>query len=297
MLLIILITIIIILLIGIILILTLKYNSIKNNTKIGGNFTEDWFNIPKFITTEKLNQFNIDNLINTIGDNKVNISFFNNNHIIKKDIGSYPYSISNKYTLNKILKYTKYTHNIAYQYKTILSDTSNNYVDQWFFNKVKYITSKINNIYNIDNKLHILKLRINTIPWNYKTHFDCYDNYSVLLNGRKTFLLFKYNTTNITKINILLYKLQNLSIQNIIPILETYNIKYDIYTLLPGDMIYIPKYIWHYVSDNTTGNVSILLNYLTTDDDGHKCNKLFNTLWPQQAQQCKTNRCLDNLIL
>ena len=277
------INIIIILIIFLIIVLSKKKKEYFNKN--------NWFVKRNFIKKKELLKFTNKNLIKEIGNNNVKIKLFND-HLIKEDIGSYAYSSTKKFTLNKILK-NKSNDNIKYQYISLLSNT--NPVDLWFNKNTKKIISKINKSFNKKNSKYKVKLRINTVPWIYRSHFDCESNYSVILNGSRTFLLFKYDE-DINKIRNLLLEIANLNVKEIISILKKYNIKdYEIIKLNTGDLIYIPIKIWHFVEiTEKENNIGIMINFIFTNNiiDSINCSKKFNKIWSKQAKKCKFNKCL-----
>jgi len=266
-----------------------------NSNQVGGN-NEEWFIKKKFILPEELKEFSVNNLINILGNSKVKIAVFNNNiKVTNNDIGSYSTTILYG-KLNKIL-YNNNNNNFSYQYKTVLENIHKNEVNKWFYKKIEKIILKIKTNYNKKSKESLIKLRINTVPWVFKTHFDCENNYAILLSGVKKILLFKYNKIsidNLKEINTFLLTLYNLKIDDIVIVLKKYNINYEIYTLYPGDLIYIPQYVFHYVEDvKSRDNVSILVNYLIYNKNNNKCSNIFRSIWKKQSNNCKYNNCLN----
>lgn len=182
-------------------------------------------------------------------------------------------------TISDVLKET----DTKMQYKSNLGN--DNPVD----NMVRdFITDEMG--LSIDESKSVLTVRFCTAPWDFKAHFDCTDNHAFMLHGCKDFLLFDiFNHPDEVTI---LDEIKQLSIQNTVRVLDSYRIQSQVYTLNPGDILYIRNRIYHKVESREP---SVLLNIVTpiknkwTKD---ACSSRFNYIWPKQKNVCVTNDCL-----
>lgn len=129
-------------------------------------------------------------------------------------------------------------------------------------------------------------LRIATAPWCFTPHFDCDDNYALVLYGSKTFLVFDmYKHKHERRI---LNEIRNKNISQTIPILDKYGIEHATFNMKAGDLLYIKSTMYHLVENREP---SILLNF-----NPHRpnigCGEHFKSIWKRQDKICKDNKCL-----
>jgi hypothetical protein len=138
------------------------------------------------------------------------------------------------------------------------------------------------------NSLDGCVIRVCSSPWHYKAHFDCTDNYAVMMYGSKTFLLFDMYTLPIEKQRKILNVIKNTSIPQCENILKNYGISTDTIVLNEGDVLFIPSPIYHKVESREP---SILFNY-TFEGKVRDSHEKFSQLWPKQDKVCTNNNCL-----
>jgi hypothetical protein len=131
-------------------------------------------------------------------------------------------------------------------------------------------------------------VRVCSSPWHYKAHFDCTDNYAVMMYGSKTFLLFDMYKLPIEKQRKILNVIKNMSIPECADTLNTHGISSDTITLNEGDVLFIPSPIYHKVESREP---SILFNY-TFEGKIRDSPEKFSQLWPKQDKVCTDNNCL-----
>lgn len=169
------------------------------------------------------------------------------------------------------------------QYKSNLGN--DNPVDKMMRN---FITDELGLV--IDENKSVMTVRFCNAPWDFKSHFDCTDNHVFMLHGCKDFLLFDmFKHPNEVGI---LDDIKNLSIKDTVRVLDSYNIRSQLYTLNPGDILYIRNRVYHKVESREP---SVLLNIVTPIKNKwtlDACSSRFNHIWPKQTNVCRTNECL-----
>ena len=130
--------------------------------------------------------------------------------------------------------------------------------------------------------------RVCSSPWHYKAHFDCTDNYAVMMYGSKTFLLFDMYKLPVEKQIKILNIIKNMPIRECAETLNERGISSDSITLNEGDVLFIPSPIYHKVESREP---SILFNY-TFEGKIRDSPEKFSQIWPKQDKVCKNNNCL-----
>ena len=131
-------------------------------------------------------------------------------------------------------------------------------------------------------------IRVCSSPWHYKAHFDCTDNYAVMMYGSKTFLLFDMYNLPIEEQRHILEIVKNMAIPECAKTLAMYGITSETITLNEGDVLFIPSPIYHKVESREP---SILFNY-TYEGKVRDSPEKFSQLWPKQDKVCTNNKCL-----
>jgi hypothetical protein len=218
---------------------------------------------------DKVNLTSLHNSIQKHGNVKVpGVLYENDEHI-----GSFKKGITEMY-VRDILRHG----DTSLQYKSDFTD------DNPFINCIKQFVNDELGLKSLENCL----VRVCSSPWHYKAHFDCTDNYAVMLYGSKTFLLFDMYTLPVHKQLEILDVIKNMSIPTCSKTLLKYGIKSNTITLREGDVLFIPSPVYHKVESREP---SILFNY-TFEGKIRDCPEKFTQLWPEQDKVCNDNKCL-----
>lgn len=223
------------------------------------------------------NDFDVSNFhdkLKTIEDVPLDVGVYKND----ENIATY-YSHFVNASVSDVLKESE----TKMQYKSNLGN--DNPVDEMIRN---FITHDMGLV--IDGSKSVVTVRFCNAPWDFKSHFDCTDNHAFMLYGRKDFLLFDmFKHPNEVGI---LDDIKNLSIKDTVRVLDSYNIRSQLYTLNPGDILYIGNCMYHKVESREP---SVLLNIVTpikNKREHNACSSRFNHIWPKQTNVCRTNECL-----
>ena len=190
-----------------------------------------------------------------------------------EQLGSYKKGISEMH-VRDILKHG----NKSLQYKTDFTDNNpfSNAVGDFIKNNMGL------------ESLNDCVIRVCSSPWHHKAHFDCVENYVVILYGSKTFLLFDMYKLPIEKQRKILQVVKNMPIPMCAKTLEKYGISSETIILNEGDVLFLPSTIYHKVESREP---SILLNY-TFEGTVRDSPEKFSQLWPEQDKVCIDNNCL-----
>ena len=190
-----------------------------------------------------------------------------------EQIGSYKKDVSEMF-IRDILKHG----NKSLQYKTDFTD------DNPFVHAVSRFVKRDMGLDSLEG----CALRVCSSPWHYKAHFDCTNNYALMMCGSKIFLLFDMYNFPIEKQRHILNVIKNMSIPVCAKTLKNYGISSETIVLHEGDVLYIPSPIYHKVESREP---SILFNY-TFEGKVRDSPEKFSQLWPKQDMVCKDNKCL-----
>lgn len=224
-------------------------------------------------------------LLQKHGNLIVQLSIFNTLRQTK-DLATYP--IKNEYHPLHILfkKQSLY----QYEYKNRLDPDDNNPLHKTILSYIESLDI-LSRLQKYTDDITI-KIRICSGNWKFNSHFDCIYNFVFMLYGTKRFLFYSLDSLSISEqkqfISKIFYKKQN----EIIDILQKNNIKSKLIILKPGDMLYIPKGLYHMVEADEP---SILINFipeLNTTLQKIICSYRFQTLWNRQSNNCITKQCL-----
>jgi len=171
------------------------------------------------------------------------------------------------------------------QVKHVLSIPPTNKFDKYFVQKIK--NSKFSNLIDTSDQI---KIRICTNPWKFPMHFDCTENFSVLLYGKKKFTTMDMFTNKKDEEEFLLNTVNKsaFEINNLYPASQT-----KILTAMTG--ISIPCNKYHSVESVDDSGITILINFINLSDKNKEkeCLERWNPKWAKQNIKCITNQCLD----
>lgn len=133
-----------------------------------------------------------------------------------------------------------------------------------------------------DTKNEGLILRIQSAPWKYHAHFDCYDQTIQILHGTKHWILFNLNFDEYKNELDFLDTICGLDMEQLKHILNSNNIEYETIVTHTGEKLFIPRGVYHF-TQNSNEKGCIMLNTKNT----HGCPilyKRFNKLWPRWSK-------------
>jgi len=123
-------------------------------------------------------------------------------------------------------------------------------------------------------------LRIQTSPWIYSAHFDCFDQFVYMLYGSKKWLLFNLTFDDIDEEKGFIMSIANKSIKEVSEILNSNNISYETRTTKPGDTFFLPEGVYHLVESSGPGG-TIMVTSVTDKPQNKQLLEKFKYLWPK----------------
>lgn len=127
-----------------------------------------------------------------------------------------------------------------------------------------------------------LVLRIQSSPWRYHAHFDCYDQTIHILHGTKQWVLFNLKFDDYKNEIDFLDTVCGLDIDQLKTILDSNNIEYETIITHVGEKLFIPKGVYHF-TQNSNNEGCIMLNTKNTKG----CPILyerFKKIWPRWSK-------------
>jgi len=123
-------------------------------------------------------------------------------------------------------------------------------------------------------------LRIQTSPWLYSTHFDCFDQFVYMLYGTKKWLLFNLTFDDIEEEKRFLISIANKSIKEVSEILNSNDISYETRITKPGDTFFLPEGVYHLVESGGLDG-TIMVTSVTDKPQNKQLVEKFEYLWPK----------------
>lgn len=139
---------------------------------------------------------------------------------------------------------------------------------------INYVKPVIKNSNNADTML-----RIQTSPWLYSAHFDCFDQFVYMLYGSKKWLIFNITFDDMEEEKRFIISIANKSIKEVSVILNSKNISYETRITKPGDTLFIPEGVYHLVESIGRGGTIMANSRVDKPEDKNLIEK-FYYLWP-----------------
>ena len=151
-------------------------------------------------------------------------------------------------------------------------------------------------LYHIPVDPYRVKLRMSKSPWNYTAHFDCTNQYIVELSGHRHFLLWYENISLLQ-----LEEIRPLNLHKTQKYLEHIHIKTEYVILREGEVMYLPRFVWHKTEIVERG-IGALFNFIALTPDMHDeetsslCTDIFRYYWKEQSNNCRKKNGIDYTI-
>ena len=245
---------------------------------------------------KNVKRFSKENMLKLHGNKEIVMSSFSGK-TDERDMMSYP----DNCCLKKLsAMYDNKEEGKMLQYKVHVPLKDGDKVNSWFHNETKDVAESVCEEFKRDDEMSLkvddlwvasIDPRINSNPWVFRTHFDCYDNYAIMLAGKeKNVLLFNNPIRTVKKTREFLSELVACDMMGMTNVLAEKEVEFEIECIKPGDLLFIPAGMWHYVEAGE-GDPSVLLNVAFGGDE--EMSRFFDRVWFRQALNSKFRMQMD----